>query len=1018
MRHRSWAARMAAVLFLATPGALVAQEATLQGRVTDAQGGPIVGATVMVRGTGNASFTDDAGRYLLSVSPGTHEIQASMIGHRPVVETVTLNAGETRTLDFTLELSAIELTEIVASVEAGEVTRREMGTDIASIDVRNQIENAVVTNISEMLNGRAGNVTITQASGNVGAGSRIRVRGINSLTQSNNPLVIIDGVRASNDTDFGINRGQTFSRFNDLDPSNIARIQVVKGPAALALYGSEAASGVIIIETKNGAAARDGMQISMQLQQGAMWDVADYPDHLADVTPFVTGPDDPKLAGWRVEEHPLTHQVFVVDNPFEDESTSPFRTGRLTNASVQISGRASSVSYFTSLGYDDETGVLPSNDLQRINFRANFQATPNEKVSVTASSGYITSTTNLPKSGNNTSGFFVNAMNGTPYSSKSDDGRCLATVLLGDDPSVCDKDGNVRAAFDKIAAIVSREDLERFTGSVRVNYTPFTWLTNSAMLGADIVDQVFNDAIPYDPEIPFSFAAGGEFFRSRNLRRHVTVDLSSTASYDITGSLAGRTAVGAQYFQNELESISCEGRIFVNDQANACDAGVSLRGFSDFSEKVEVGAYLQQRFDYGNYLFVTGALRVDDNSALGAEEPAIWSPSVNGSLVVSDLPMWNVDPGTVSQLRVRAAWGTATQSPVAYAAERTYSIVRLNRGGQIVPGLSPEDPGNPELGPERSSEIELGFDAGVLDDRIGVQFTYFRRTTKDAIVSRPVPPSSGFADNQLVNLGEVRNNGFEASINALLLDRRNMTWDATLTVSSTKSTVTDLGDLDGFGGFREGYPPDSYIDRVITHAERDADGNIIPESIEYAPGTLGDGSGRRLVGQGYPTNEESLLTTLTLFDNLRISSLFDRAAGHRVFSGTLSTQATGSTLAENSSFGRLWAYRQILLTPVEQATIEQDVAQGDFDLFWTPRADFIKFRELKVSYDLPTDLANRFGMSNATIYIGGRNLHTWTDFPGLDPEINQEGARDTIGALEANALPPARMFFSGIRVTF
>lgn len=1007
-----------AVLVLLTAAGLRAQQATISGRVLDEQGAAVPGAAVLVQGTSGGTLAAADGTYALPVAPGTHEIEARALGYRSVVQTVTVAAGATETLDFTLEVSAIQLAEVVASVEAGEVTRREMGTDIASIDVAEQLPNAVVTNVSELLNARAPNVTISQASGNVGAGSRIRIRGINSLTQSNNPLVIIDGVRASNDTDFGINRGQTFSRFDDLDPNNIARMQVVKGPAALALYGSEASSGVIIIETKTGSAASDPMQVTVQLQQGARWDVTDYPDVLADVTPYVSGVDDPVLEGWRVEENPLTGQVFVVDNPFEDASTSPFRTGRMSNGSVSISGRSQGISYFTSLGYDNSLGVLPSNDLERLNFRANFQATPSDELSVTASSGYVTSTINLPKSGDNTSGFFANAMDGSPYSSKSDGGECLATVLLGDDPEVCDKDGNIRAAFDKIAAIISREEVERFTGSLRLDYTPFPWLTNSVMLGADIADQVFNDAIPFDPDIPFSFAAGGEFFRTRNLRRHVTADISSRASYQVSESVSGRTAVGAQYFQNQLENIACEGRVFVNDQADACDAGVSLRGFSDFSEKVEIGAYLQQRVSYNNYLFATGAVRVDDNSALGAEEPAIVSPSINASLVVSDLPMWNVDPSRVSELRLRAAWGTATQSPVAYAAERTYSIVRLNQAGEIVPGLSPEDPGNPELGPERSSEIEVGFDAGALNDRLGLQFTYFHRTTTDAIVDRDVAPSGGFAEEQLVNLGELENKGFEASLDALLVNRDNVRWNAVFTVSSTKSTVTDLGDLDGFGGFREGHPPDSYVDRVITAAERDASGNIIPESIEYAPGTLDDGSGRRLVGQGYPTNEESLLTTLTLFNNLQVSALFDRAAGHRVFSGTLSGQATGSLEAANSSFGRLWAYRQTLLTPVEQATIEQDVAEGDHDLFWTPHADFTKFRELKVSYNLPTNLAGRFGVSNATIYAGARNLYTWSDYPGLDPEINEEGARDQIGANESNALPPARMIFSGLRVTF
>ncbi|MGH7481556.1 MAG: TonB-dependent receptor domain-containing protein, partial [Longimicrobiales bacterium] len=512
-----------------------------------------------------------------------------------------------------------------------------------------------------------------------------------------------------------------------------------------------------------------------------------------------------------------------------------------------MSGSSDEVSYFTSLAYDDQLGTLPSNDLQRTNFRANFRATPNEKISVTANSGYVRSTINLPKSGNNTSGFFTNALTGIPLSSRNADGECLATVLAGVEPDFCDKNGNRRAAFDKIAAIISREKIERFTGSLQIDYTPVSWLTNSATLGTDIVDQVFNDAIPFDPDIPFSFAAGGEFFRTRNLFRNLTVDLSSRAAYDLTSSVGARTGIGAQYFQSTTEEIACEGRDFVNDQATACDAGVSLRGFSDLSEKVEIGAYLQQHLSYNDYLFLNGALRVDDNSALGANEPAIWSPSLNGSLVVSDLPMWNVAPGLVSDLRVRAAWGTATQSPVQYAAQRTFGIVRLGTDAGIVSGLSPEDPGNPDLGPERSSEIEVGFDAGVLDDRVGLQFTYFDRTTKDAIVLRPVAPSTGFADNQWVNLGELENKGYEASINALLLNRGYLTWDAVLTFASTKSTIVDLGDQDGFDGFYEGYAPGSLTSCVITSATRTADGEILNSegelvgTVEHLPGTIDEG---------------------------------------------------------------------------------------------------------------------------------------------------------------------------------
>lgn len=997
------------------------REGTITGRVVaDGTLEPLVGAQVSILGTNLGTLTNAEGRYLIAGVPdGEVTVRAQRIGYGGQEKTVTVVTGETIVVNFELAERAIGLEEIVASVSAGDVSRREMGTDIGLINTDEILEAAVVTNLSDLLSGRAPSVNINATSGNVGGGSMIRVRGINSLTQGNNPLVIIDGVRASNSTDVGINRGQTFSRLNDVNPANIAKIQVIKGPSATALYGSEAASGVIIIQTKSGQAVeRDGMRISMELERGYMWDTAEYPGNWSDVTPFVTGPDDPKLDGWRVETNPISGQVFVVDNPFEDASTSPFRRGRTSNASIQLSGGGDNVSYFTSLSYDDQLGVLPNNDLSRINFRANLQATPTDQLTLTANSGYVNSAGNLPKSGNNTSGFFLNALGGNPYFSRNSQGECLATVLLGDDENTCDRKGNIRAPFDAIANIVSREDLERFIGSLGLKYSPAPWLVNQAVVGVDVADQVFNDAIPFQTANEwFGFAAGGEFFRTRFLRRHITADVSSTASYGLRESLTGHTTIGAQYFGETVDMIACQGRVFVNNQANACDAAVSLRGFSDVTEQVEVGAFLQQGLAYNNYFYLTGALRVDNNSSLGRDEPVIWSPSFNTSLVVSDLPIWNVDPELVNNLRVRGAWGTASNSPAPYAAQRTYGIVRLAQGSEIVPGLSPDEPGNPNLGPERVTEIEAGFDSGLLNDRIGLHFTFFRQTTENAIVPRPVAPSTGFASSQLVNLGKLQNTGIEASLDATLYQNDVVRWNALFSTSWNRSRIAELGQQNGFAGFWEGYAPSAYTTCVVTDARRAEDGAIIPGSIEYAPGNLLEGDCRRVVGNSFPTNRQSLSTNLTLFDNLQLSMLFDRVAGHRLSAGSISDART-QLAADYSEFGRIWAFRQRDLSPVEQATIEEDANVGNRNLVWLPRADFIKFRELKVSYTLPTSLTMAVGASNTQLYVGGRNIHIWTDFPGISPEVNTDGARDEIGRAAGAALPPPFMLFSGIRVNF
>lgn len=1015
------------LLLGAMPVAAWAQTGTIEGTVTDAQnGGPLPGVNVVVTdlaGQGVGAATGPNGQYQIDGIPaGSHTVEARFIGYRTQEQTITVPANDAVTVDFAMRGSSIELDEVVVSVSAGDTRRKEVGTDIATVSPR-QLEDAVASNLSELLNGRAENVTISQSSGNVGAGSRIRIRGITSLTQDNNPLLVIDGVRVSNNTEVGINRGQTFSRFDDINPNDIQSIQVVKGPAATALYGSEAAPGVIIIETKTGRGTPGGLGVGFRSEVSVFSDVESYPDNLADVTQFgVTDPGDSRLSGWRAQQNPTTGDVYVVDNPFEDASTSPFRTGYVSDNSVNIRGTEGTFNYYTSLGYRTSEGVLPSNYSDQWNFRANFQGNPSEYINLSANAAYVSGVTNLPKSGNNTSGYFANARSGQPLSSLGTNGDCLATVLEGTDSSFCDKNGNVRAGFDKIEPILSKEDLERFNASLRVNVTPFSWMINTVKLGADVINQTFQDAIPFDPDIPFSFAAGGENFLNRNQTRNFTADVSSQVSYGLTQDLSAQTSVGAQYFQDKIEQVACEGRVFPNDQATACDAAVNLRGFSDLLEKVEIGAYLQHRFNFRDYFFVTGALRVDDNSALGENENAIWSPSVNTSAVLSEMPFWSLDE--VSNLRLRFAWGRASQAPRQFSADRTFVITRLGQGGVIVPGLSPQDPGNADLGPERNEEFEFGLNAGFVDDRVGLSVTYFTQSVSDAIISRAVAPSTGFPNVQFVNIGQLENSGVEISLDGTIVDRGKVSWDARLGFSTSNSEITNLGlDNPVFFGSSQildgGVTPGAYVSRVITSAERDADGNIIPESIEYAPGTLGDGSGRRVVGQPFPKNSQSLWTSLTLFQSVRLTTLFERKGGFQVFSGTQSARNPGDLTGLTTTFGEKWAYRQTRSTPVEQAMMEQDRLLGNHDAVWIHDADFVKWRELRLTYTLPRGLASRYLRSNrAQIYVGGRNLAAWTDYPGLDPEVNETGARDNLVVQEDAALPPPRTFFGGVSLNF
>jgi hypothetical protein len=342
--------------------------------------------------------------------------------------------------------------------------------------------------------------------------------------------------------------------------------------------------------------------------------------------------------------------------------------------------------------------------------------------------------------------------------------------------------------------------------------------------------------------------------------------------------------------------------------------------------------------------------------------------------------------------------------------------------------VTPGNPGNPDLGPERSEELEAGLDAGFFDSRVGLTFTYFKRNVRDLIVSRPVAPSSGFAATSQVNLGLMESTGAEIMLTASLLRARNLAWDVSFTHSTFDPIITDLGLSapiyfpEGTAGgsraagsqvFATGYAPGAYVSNVVSKATRDAQGRIT--SFELLPGNLGDGTNRRVVGSPWPDAEQTLYSSLTLFGHVQISALFERSVGADLLNVTRAFRTPfQDTNTGLDAYGREYAFRQVESTPEEQAMIEQQF-YGAF----LESGDYIKFRELNVRYVLPSAMAARIGATSATLTVAGRNLKTWTDFSILDPEMDVQGSRDNfIRNNFAGSFPPLRTFWLGLNVSF
>lgn len=1027
---------------LAVGGAAHAQEGAVAGQVTDGSTGePVAGATVRVAGTGDGALTNENGSYRVTgLEAGTVTIVVSRIGFRDAEREVVVSAGETTRVDFALQVSRVRLGEVVASVQAADVERRAVGTDVARIDASEEVDKGAVTNFTDIINARGDNVGISAGGGQVGAGAQIRVRGSSSITQDNFPLVVVDGIRTSNDVpdlsqlgeiDFG---GQTTSRFEDLNPQDIESIQVVKGPTAATLYGSEAAAGVIVVETKKGQQGT-APRVTVRSRQGWNEDNADYPDNYADLTtPFgVTDPDDPRLEGFRTAQNPVTGDVFVIDNPLMDPDTRPFRKGYNREYGAQITGGVEDIGYFGSGEYQHLEGTLPTNENRRFRARANLDIDASDYVGVAVSTGYMQHDLGLISTASQ-QGWMPMGLLGQPTLSFGDEpapgeGPCLTTVLGGPE-GVCDGRNGVFVALpEDLAKIDEGEELDRFMGSGSVTIEPpepAEWLTLRATGGVDVVNRRFFDIAPSDAG-PLGGAQSG-ISDLRDRISTVTADFGATAELELSSEFTSTTSAGVQGFFKDFRRTLCVGDQFSAAGITSCDGAAVSRGQSDRVENTELGAYGQQRIGWNGWVYATGAVRVDDNSALGEDADVLVSPNANASVVLSQAPFWDVE--FISDLRVRGAWGQASQSPDQFAGDLTFANTVTTIGDNQRQGLTRLQPGNSELTAEETEEFEVGVDFELLDGRVGGSFTYFDQKTSDAIVPVPVAPSLGFSQERSVNLAEVENQGFEASVDARVLSDAFgfLDWDLRVSASASDPVVTELGrepiqfpiadvgtTAAGFSQvFAEGVAPGAYISRVVESATRNEDGEITGFTLAPGDPRLA-GSDKRVVGSPHVTNEQSLSTTVSLFDRLRVFALFDRDGGNDLLwaLGPFRGPFIPPSSSPNSSFSDRFAFRQADETPETQAEIENEFINP-----FVHDGSFIRWRELTVRYEIPQSATEFLGLRNASIAVGGRNLFVFTDFPGQDPEGNITGSADIFVRNNAFEQAVPNSYFGQITVNF
>ncbi len=978
-----------ASVVLAPDRANAQQTGVIQGVVSQASGALVANAQVSISGLSIGGLTNAEGRFqLMGVPVGEHEGRVDLIGYRSLTQTVTVAAGQTVTLSFQLELSAISLDQIVVTA-TGEQRKVEVGNAVTTVDASKLADQSGATNIAALIQGNATGVTITGSTGTLGNATNIKIRGNSSINLSNTPLVYVDGARVGTTARGRGVGGAASDRMQDFLPDEIQSIEVIKGPAAATLYGTEAAAGVIRITTKRGASGKGRMSVSTEYS--LTQDRKDYP-----------------LRGWNPNmdlgpQYQDTTYLIDALKGYEDVPNArayynPFRTGQKKKIGVTASGGKDDFSYYTSLDWTDQTGVFYTNAQNAVHARGNFTFRPNDDLDVTFSNGFVSSTTDFNYSDGESWGYIGAVLLGHPeftplnradptsggspmvtcplaFETARTTGQSLASVT----PGLCgefDRGFQGSNNFDRLRTMDNQQTLERYTGSVALRYTPTTFSTSRLSIGYDSYSERGYNMIP---NVPLKVRDSNPTRSvSDVLGRILTLDGTTALNFDLTPNWVSETTFGIQFYRDITETTGAVGRDFPPGAATVGN-GATRDASEDFVEVRTLGLFAQQQFSYADRLFITPGVRLDNNSAFGSGLGAILYPKVSLSWVTSD-ESW-FPKGIFDALRLRAAWGKAGKQPGPFDAVTLLAVTSVSLpDGSTGAGFVPSRRGNEGLKPETGSEIEAGFDADILNSRVGMEVTYFNQVTNDALILKPVPPSTGFSQGVWDNVGQVKNSGVELGINATLLDRQSLTWDMRATYTHIKSEITELAAPIAIGGrgfqeHRVGYPFGAYFTYPVTLG---------------ADGTVQVASERVFAGQPTPSYQGSFSTNLSLFGGkLALYGLVEYLGGHKNMNYTESYQC-------RSVFGTCAAKyeRDANGNPTEEALLKSGAGAGAQPYLFLYKADFAKLRQVSARFALPGSWAQRIGAESGSLTVVGSNLFTLTNYPGTDPEINSQGRSD------------------------
>ncbi len=1011
------------MVLLFAVGKAWAQDRTVSGRITAAEDGTALpGVNVVLKGTSTGTASDSDGRYSLSVPASGGTLVFTFIG----LQTQEVAIGERSLIDITMAADATQLSEVVV-VGYNAIPKRELTGAVSSVK-GDAIRNLPVQSFDKALQGQAAGVQILAANGVPGGAVSVNIRGIGSITAGNDPLFIVDGVQLNNRNDGGARVSNNPLAF--LNPNDIESIDVLKDAANAAIYGAQAANGVVIITTKKGKSGQktrfdinyykgivEPMPTLRMLTTQEVFQIRK--EARLTVNPALT---EDQVRGLVLTDfgfpNTLTEQD-IAALPTYDWQGAAFKTGVIDNLEFSMSGGNDATTFYTSFAYNKQDASLINIDFERLGGKVNLNHKINKKVSVDLGLNLSTISQRGPYGDARGTTAFGAAQYASPlilpfnpiYDPETGGFYGLPAsgkVIVGD------LSHNVIATANYIKSLGRTN---QFVGNFALNYKITNDLLFRAFGGLDyrhLYSEFYGD-----PRLNDYFNINGTQTTGNNTNRNLSTNYTLSYSKSLASVHNVYGLVGFEYRDEVNEGSSFTGRSFPTPDfttPNAAAVPFAVGGF--WTGFKRAGYFGNFKYDYDKRYLFSLTMRYDGSSRFGADNRYGFFPSVSAA--------WNAfeenflkSSNTISELRLRASWGTTGNDQIGnFAARSLYGLGGVYGG---VQGITPSQMGNTDLRWERNVTTNIGVDYGVFNNRITGSVEVFRRLSKDLLLNQSLPQISGF-NSITKNIGEVKNEGLEFELRTVNLDVNGFKWTTNFNITFLRNEVVSLFDglevLPGNLGIRVGYPLGTNVNNPYAGVNP-ANGRPMHYDIN------GNLTYLRVAADIVPMGHQNFSDKFGGFTNnftykgFELTAFFQYDYGRTVDNRQHLRMADLGGVPRNSNYvfyEKRWV-EPGQITSVPRPALNRTESAARISSYQTTArfyedASFIRLKQLTLGYNLPQSMLSRVKMSNARIYAQAVNLITWTKWTGYDPEF-----QDTGNGVEG-IIPQTRNYTFGIQVGF